>query len=387
MRGLRSVVIVAAAAALFAGSCSSDSETTSADSTDSTEATTTTAAPDVDLSKAGPYDVGRTTVTFADPARDGREVTTDIWYPADPDSAAGADASVYEFISGISAESETALAEPAVSSDGPFPLIVYSHGNGGVRFISAFLSEQLASHGFVVAAPDHAGNTVFDVVLESEDEPDVVRVNRPLDVSFVISSLTGDAVPEVVAGTIDDQSIGVVGHSFGAYTALVTPGGSPGVEPDPRVGAVVALAPATERTPDEVLAALGVPTLLVAGTADITTPIDPDTERPWELVSGRPLERVDLVEGAHQSFSDVCWAKEIIDALPDVSPVIVTVVDGNAEEGCTPELMDIDDAHAIVNAAVTAFFLRELSGGASSVGDAVDGLGSLADQAEVSAKN
>ncbi len=42
---------------------------------------------------------------------------------------------------------------------GDFPLVIYSHGNGGLRYVSAFLTEHLASHGFVVMAPDHTGNT------------------------------------------------------------------------------------------------------------------------------------------------------------------------------------------------------------------------------------
>jgi predicted dienelactone hydrolase len=45
-----------------------------------------------------------------------------------------------------------------------------------VRFQSYFLCEHLASHGFVVVAPDHIGNTTIDLVFpgtpfEAKDRP------------------------------------------------------------------------------------------------------------------------------------------------------------------------------------------------------------------------
>ena len=54
---------------------------------------------------------------------------------------------------------------------GPHPLIVFSHGNSGFRRQSTFLTTHLASRGFVVAAPDHTGNTLFEMVrIQNEDE-------------------------------------------------------------------------------------------------------------------------------------------------------------------------------------------------------------------------
>ena len=40
-------------------------------------------------------------------------------------------------------------------AQGRFPLVVFSHGYGGLRTQSSFLTAHLASWGFVVAAPDH----------------------------------------------------------------------------------------------------------------------------------------------------------------------------------------------------------------------------------------
>jgi predicted dienelactone hydrolase len=106
----------------------------------------------------GRYDVGLSTVRMVDPARTDRTLTVDIWYPADKRSDAPTASLDLVFarlpLPGVLAGPEAAR--------GSFPLVVFSHGNGGVRFQSWFLMQALASHGFVVAAPDHAGNTAID---------------------------------------------------------------------------------------------------------------------------------------------------------------------------------------------------------------------------------
>ena len=45
-------------------------------------------------------------------------------------------------------------------SDAPYPLVIYSSGNMWYRQAAAYLAEHLASHGFVVMAADHTGNTL-----------------------------------------------------------------------------------------------------------------------------------------------------------------------------------------------------------------------------------
>ena len=62
---------------------------------------------------------------------------------------------------------------------GPFPLVVYSHGSGGQRYVSAFLTEALAARGFVVAAADHTGNTALDVFTKTQLPPREILRIRP----------------------------------------------------------------------------------------------------------------------------------------------------------------------------------------------------------------
>ncbi len=168
------------------------------------------------------------------------------------------------------------------------------------------------------------------------------------------------------AGTVDPERIGVTGHSFGAFTALATAGGSRtssgAIPADERVDAIVAMAPASRLNSDEELESIDVPTLLVSGTLDETTPIEPQTERPWELIPGRPLWRVDITDAGHQSFTDVCRYQELLPTFADVPPILIDAVDEYASEGCAEGFMPIDEAHRLINRASIAFLLAYVAG-------------------------
>lgn len=309
----------------------------------------------------GPYRVGRRTVTITDPARDDRQLTVDLWYPTDVEAG---EPSSYEFAPGVAYDSEIALAAPPVAAGGPFPLVVYSHGSGGVRFVGSFHTEVLASHGFVVAAPDHAGNTAVDAFLGTTAPVAAIQRDRPADVSFVLDSLLdpgGDAAIDEVGAIVDPTAIGVSGHSFGGFTALAIAGGQGDTAPDERVAAVVAMAPASLFLADADLAAVDVPTLLLSATEDVTTPIDDNTTRAATAVTGRPLVRVDIEGAAHQSFTDVCDYSVLLRERPDVDPAIVAAVDAFAEEGCGPDFLPVDQAQRIINRYAVAFFRSELA--------------------------
>jgi predicted dienelactone hydrolase len=49
-----------------------------------------------------------------------------------------------------------------ISSRGPFPLLLFSHGSGGDLNAYVSLTQYLASHGYIVAAPEHTGNRFVD---------------------------------------------------------------------------------------------------------------------------------------------------------------------------------------------------------------------------------
>jgi len=303
----------------------------------------------------GPYAVGRTTFTLVDHARADRTLTVDAWYPVDKRDAVGYPPSRYDLLV-TSITSPTALDSPPVSHRGPFPLVVFSHGSNGVRFQSWFLTEHLASQGFVVVAPDHAGNTAYDLLGGTSQPFDVMARARPLDVSFVITSmLQRSADPtDAFAHRIDDNRIGVVGHSFGGFTALAAAAGYQDVPPDPRVDAIVPISPASTPFTDAELRSIRTPALLLGGTADVTTPIATQTVRAWDLISSRPAWRVDVHDAGHASFTNIC---DLRDALlgSGLPPDLLQFLVDQAKEGCAPELIPIAEAHRLTNLYTTAF--------------------------------
>jgi predicted dienelactone hydrolase len=309
----------------------------------------------------GPYTVGLSIVRMVDPARADRTLTVDIWYPAAARSDLPTAAIDLIFtqvpLPGVLAEPEAAR--------GSFPLVVFSHGNGGVRFQSWFLMETLASHGFVVAAPDHAGNTALDAIAGTSDSIAVAAVNRPRDVSFVIDQmLARDGDPaSPFHRHIDERDVAVVGHSFGGFTALAAAGGFLDRQPDPRVDAIVPIAPATFGLTDDQLASIDVPTLLMGGTADTVVPIEPGIVRAWDLISGRPEYRVDVLAAGHNSFTNVCDIRDAYVAAGVGEPVM-GLVEAQAEHGCAPDLLPIEAAHRVTDLYVVSFLTKELQGNA-----------------------
>lgn len=364
---LTAVALVALVSLLGATACSSTGS--DSDAVERSESTTTTddstdaplPAPD----EQGDYGVGRRVIELDDTER-GRPLTADVWYPTDPD--AEGDPSIYQFIPGIEFESKLALGDVAVSADGPFPLVIYSHGSGGLRYVASYFTELLASHGFVVAAVDHTGNTATESITDTEDSRDEISFNRVADVDFLIGEMISlsDAPDGAFTGTVDGERVGVSGHSYGGFTALAAAGGFTNaigsIPPDERIDATASISGATRLNSDEALAAIKVPTLLVSGTLDETVPVDPATIRGWEHIAGRPLWRVDLEGAGHQSFTDVCDYQRLLPTLADVPQILIDAVDDFAEEGCTDELMPIEEAHRLSNRALIAFMLTYVAG-------------------------
>ncbi|MFZ4516625.1 MAG: alpha/beta hydrolase family protein, partial [Acidimicrobiia bacterium] len=293
--------------------------------------------------------------------RNDRKLPVDIWYPADPRSAATASKATYTFIPGLSMPSTHAVNEPMLAT-GRFPVVVYSHGSSGFRYVSSFLTEHLASHGFIVVAPDHVGNTAIDVFLGNAVSEQANAEMRPLDVSFVLDNVLAESDVNPVRAHVDRQRVGVIGHSFGGYTAMSTVAGSSTRPADARVKAIVGMAPYTRSLDDATLANVRVPALLMTGTKDTVTPIVVDTTRPWDRIAGRPLYRVDLLDAGHQSFTDACAYVPIVKAAGDLPAGIASYAESTAAQGCGPGLMDISQAQLEINKYITAFLGAYVAG-------------------------
>jgi predicted dienelactone hydrolase len=294
----------------------------------------------------GIHPVGVRTVELSDASRS-RGLPLEVWYPAAA-ACAGKDVAVetqdhYDLLPGFPPLKQQAVRD-AEAGTGKFPLVVFSHGFGGHRRQSTFLCTHLASHGYIVAAVDHTGNTVIDMammtmqVMMGQPMPDVLPMitdlieARPCDVRFVIDQLLAGTAG-ISAGQIDDSRIGLSGHSFGGWTTLKTTG------LDRRIRSALALAPAGGKGPlpaDMLVEALDfawgrdVPTLYLVADKDTLLPLTgmhgllertPGTKRMLVLENADHMHFCDDVEQTHELFRAMPPPGPLADIAKLVPPV------------------------------------------------------------------
>ncbi len=266
------------------------------------------------------HPVGRRTITLTDPARDGRRLDVDMWYPAaDSDSPR----SVYEVFPGVAFEAAWAQHHPAVQP-GKFPLVLFSHGRTGMRISYSMVCEALAAHGLVVVSPDHPGDVLVDWLTAQQTDDRTNEVNRVADAHLVIDALL-HGHPEVPLGiteVLDHDRIAIAGHSYGAYTAFATAAGSRGVDPHDRVRAVIGFQPFMRTMSDRLLQRVEVPSLLVVSELDTTTPAHIDADRAWALLPSSPAWRLDLAGCGHQAISDIALYAELADHVEGLPQMV-----------------------------------------------------------------
>jgi predicted dienelactone hydrolase len=182
------------------------------------------------------------------------------------------------------------------SSVGPFPVVIISHGAGGNWDTHFAQANDLAAHGYAVFCLEHTGSNTERMksslrVLKNlkdmiHDSTEVLA--RPQDVSFAIDQLMewNRSHPRL-KGRLDLGRIGVLGHSFGAYTVMAIAGMRPAldwIEPkiapgfglgpdlsDSRVKCAIALSPQAPGDPfflKESHRSLRIPLLGISGTRD-----------------------------------------------------------------------------------------------------------------------
>jgi len=297
----------------------------------------------------------------------GRYLPLEVWYPVDEADAYGPFTG-YSLQNIVTLPSELAHENAAVSAGGARPLIVFSHGSGGIAIQSLRLMERLASHGFVVVAPNHTGNTTSDgtAIPPTTVSPAQALLDRVPDVTFVITHMAGLAAApaDPFFGRIDTSNVGVAGHSLGGFTALATKSGYSGNLPDARVKAIMPIAPSASPLTDPELASITVPTLFMTGTLD---PLLADEVRAAGLIQSSPFNyRADVVGAIHTHFANICdIAAALIGAgfQPGQWPSIgAGALVAPYNDTCIPPAFPIAEATRLQNLYATAFFRRHLLG-------------------------
>ena len=113
-------------------------------------------------------------------------------------------------------------------SGGPYPLVIFSHDNYMTRFAALYLTEHLASQGFVVMAAQRAGTGTGDTLyFTAQDVENVANslVYGPADIQRQIDFATALTAPDgTLSGLIDVEKSAVIGHATGADAALTAAG-------------------------------------------------------------------------------------------------------------------------------------------------------------------
>ncbi len=378
-----------------------------------------------DPASPGPWTVGYRTVRITDPHRPGRQLITSLWYPVQAaavvaptapllprtidlpgtaragrldravrpiplaaslpavasvrgtGAAAGGSCpevrggergragqpAFYPLVGDIGFDSDVAVTD-ARPAFGRFPLVVFSHGSAGSRVQAAYLMEALASHGYIVAAPDHPGDTMVDFAAGRAEPQIAMAVDRSRDLSAVIDGLTGTSC--AVRPLIRADRIAAVGFSFGGLTAIVSSVGLLSAPADPRVRVSVGIAAATAPLPAAFLARIRVPTLLLAGTRDPVATLDDNAGRAFrQLSSSRPRVSATVTDATHNSFTEICRQDGLLGA-ERIPPVLRLRVALTAAATCGPPLLAAPAAHRVADRTVVAFLDWQLRGDAAS---------------------
>lgn len=223
---------------------------------------------------------------------------------------------------------------PVASS--PRPVIVISHGLGSDRTSFAYLAQYLASYGFAVAVPEHPGSNAQQLqALFTGRAAEVTNprefIDRPLDIKYLLDQLSNLSKSDsTYKGRLNFEQVGVVGQSFGGYTALALAGApidfkqlqkncpaSPdtlnvslllqclalSLPPstdnlsDPRVKAAIAINQVDSSVLGQAsLSQIKIPVMIMAGSADTVAPALPEQIQPFTWLT-TPNKYLVLING------------------------------------------------------------------------------------------
>lgn len=237
-----------------------------------------------------------------------------------------------------------ASRDHGAAGDGPFPLVLFSHGAASFRLQSSALARHLASWGMVVASPDHPTRELRAALgapsADPPASPDDLRAARAL-----LADASGDPVLDGVA---DTDLVGLGGHSAGGGTILAVAG-------DEGVGGYVSYASEAGENdlPD-------LPSLFMAGALDeIAEPEGtraafdraPSPSWYWEIGASGHLAFSDLcaVGGGNATLIDLATAAGIGDFVPDGLRRLAT-------DGCEDPNRPVQEVWPAVHQASTGFY-------------------------------
>lgn len=299
---------------------------------------------------AGPYAAGVTSLALenGDPV--------EVWYPAPASAAEGLHRETYDMREWLPPDAAAKIPEEdsplfemnayrdiAPSDQGPFPVVLFSHGMGGYRMQSSFLMTHLASWGFVVAAPEHPERglavLVADGVPSGDNGPAAMRETRALLESE--NQRSGARLE----GMVDASRLAVTGHSAGGAAVI-------DVAAEPGVDAWMTFASGgfgTSGGPE-------IPSFMMAGTNDEIAVVD-QIERAYERQTSQ--KRYLAIAGmGHLGFTDICAIGRdrggVLQIALDHGVEVPDILLMLGNDGCEEQDLPAEDGWPVVNHFTTA---------------------------------
>jgi predicted dienelactone hydrolase len=236
----------------------------------------------------------------------------------------------------------------------PRPIIVISHGLGSDRSSFAYLAENLAQSGFVVAVPEHPGSNAEQLKALLAGTAQTVTspkelIDRPLDVKYLLDELTRlSQNNSEFKGHLNLEKIGVVGQSYGGYTALALAGAKINFEQlkkdcpdikntfnislllqclainlpnqeynlfDPRVKAIIAINPVDSSIMGKSsISQIKIPVMIISGSTDTIAPALPEQILPFTWLT-TPNKYLVLINGGTH-FSTIAESPNAVVPVP-----------------------------------------------------------------------
>ena len=299
-------------------------QTTCDDQTHCADVVEWTAGTCSDVRVRAPFQAGVRTITMTKQSvvhpEQQRVLNTVVWYPTTPGAGP------------VNQNQGGVIDAPVDASGGPYPVLLFSHGSCGYPLQSTFLLPLIASRGYVVIAPPHPGNTLFEYPNCGSPTAQVESAQeRPQDVIFALDEMlaaNADSGSDFF-GVLDPSRIGMSGHSFGGFTTFLV------VAQDSRFKVAVPMAPATPGS----TASFDVPSLMMLGNIDSV--VNNPTARQAYTNSASPKYKVEIEHAGHFAFSNLCFPS------PDCNP---------------PTTLTQDEAHGPVLRWVIPFLELYLKG-------------------------
>ncbi len=208
---------------------------------------------------SGEYTIGAVTFELTDDTRnetfttdpdDHRRILIKAWYPSD--DIDGYRMAPYvdapgQFLTGVErsfgfpalvvshiplTKTHSYLNAPLSQAETSFPILIFSHGYGGIIMQDTVLMEELASNGYIVFSISHSyeaavtsfpdGSVIYEATSEMYADIGNSLMIWANDTTFLVDQLeiaNNPNIPSLLWDGMDLTTIGVFGHSFGGTTA------------------------------------------------------------------------------------------------------------------------------------------------------------------------